>query len=243
MTSSNLRAVLFDKDGTLFDFLATWATFCDRMLEHLAGDDEDLKDKLGEKVGYDRAASRFRVGSLIVNASSSEVDAAWAALAPGKSLADVEALTRQELANLPVHPVGDLSQIMGELREMGLKLGVATNDYEAGAKNQLTAVGAYDLFDFVCGSDSGFGRKPGSGMIDGFCAQNEMCHEEIIFVGDSTHDLHCGRNAGAGLCIGVLTGPASRQDLEADADVVLASIVELPEYLRGLNMAHTTTSK
>lgn len=115
---------------------------------------------------------------------------------------------------------------------MGLKLGVATNDYEAGAKNQLTAVGAYDLFDFVCGSDSGFGRKPGPGMIEGFGAQNAMFPEEIVFVGDSTHDLHCGRNAGAGLCVGVLTGRATRQDLEPNADVVLASIVELPEYLR-----------
>lgn len=109
MTSSKVRAVLFDKDGTLFDFRATWATFCDRMLDHLAGDDEDLKDRLGEEVGYDRTASRFRVGSLIVNASSSEVDAAWAALTPGKSLADVEVLTRQELANLPVRPVGNLA--------------------------------------------------------------------------------------------------------------------------------------
>lgn len=234
MTMPKLRAVLFDKDGTLFDFLATWATFCDRMLAHLAEGDEALMDRLGNTVGYDRKARAFRVGSLIVNASSSEVDSAWAALCPNKSLADVEALTRKELQNLPVRPVGDLAQTMGQLRAMGLKLGVATNDYEAGARNQLTAVNAFELFDFVCGSDSGYGRKPATGMIDGFCALHGVAPSEIVFVGDSTHDLHCGQNAGVGLCVGVLTGPATQEDLSPDATVVLPSITELPAYLESL---------
>lgn len=231
MTSPKLRAVLFDKDGTLFDFQATWATFCDRMLVHLAADDETLKAQLAEAVGYDLETRTFRVGSLIVNASAAEVDAAWAALTPGKTLEDIQALTQQELLDLPVHPVCDLKKVMGELRELGLKLGVATNDYEAGARNQLTAAGAFDLFDFVCGSDSGYGRKPEPGMINGFCNLHGLAASEIVFVGDSTHDMHCGQNAGAGACVAVLTGPADRQDLEPDASIVLSSIKELPAYL------------
>jgi phosphoglycolate phosphatase len=233
MSAPKLKAVLFDKDGTLFDFIATWSTFCDRMLAHLGDDDEGLKDQLAQAVGYDRAARAFLPGSLIVNASAAEVDGAWAELTPGKSLEDVETLTRHELQELPVHPVCDLAKIMGELRALGFKLGVATNDYEAGARNQLTLAGAFDLFDFVCGSDSGYGRKPEPGMINGFCALHDMTPDEIVFVGDSTHDMHCGQNAGAGRCVGVLTGPATKPDLEAHASIVLNSIVDLPGYLSG----------
>lgn len=224
--------MLFDKDGTLFDFLATWSVFCDRMLEHLGAGDQDLMDRLADAVGYDRDQRTFLPGSLIVNASAAEVDGAWAEIAPDMSLADVEALTRHELQELPVMPVCDLPEVMGALRGLDLKLGVATNDYEAGAKNQLTAAGAFDLFDFVCGSDSGYGRKPEPGMINGFCDLHGLSPSEIVFVGDSTHDLHCGKNAGAGLCVGVLTGPASRDDLVVDANAVLNSIAELPEYLQ-----------
>jgi phosphoglycolate phosphatase len=53
----------------------------------------------------------------------------------------------------------------------------------------------------------------------------------VAVVGDSLHDLHMARAAGAGLAVGVLTGPATRTDLEDHADVVMGSIAELPAWL------------
>ncbi|TLP65596.1 HAD family hydrolase [Parasedimentitalea maritima] len=228
---SEYKAVLFDKDGTLFSFTATWGTFCDRMISHLASTDEALKDLLAETVGYDRHAGQFKTGSLIVSASAGEVDEAWANLAPNHDLAAVETLTRQELNSLPLVPTCDLNKVMRMLKAQGLKLGVTTNDYEQGAINQLAEAEVTPLFDFVCGSDSGYGRKPGPGMIHGFCELNGLTPDQIIFVGDSTHDMHCGRNAGAGLCVGVLTGPATRTELETTANIVLSSVAELPDFL------------
>ncbi|WP_114287813.1 HAD family hydrolase [Candidatus Halocynthiibacter alkanivorans] len=234
---SNYKAVLFDKDGTLFSFDAAWSVFCDRMLEHLAPGDETLKDKMAQTVGYQRASGSFIAGSLIVNASADEVNAAWSALAPGHDLAQVDALARAETKALPAVPLFDLTDVMGSLRQMGLKLGVATNDIEAGALSQLNAVNALALFDFVCGSDSGYGRKPGTGMVDAFCAQTGIKAEEVIFVGDSTHDIDCGVNAGVGLCVGVLTGPATAEQLAETDAVVLPSVASLPGYLNEANGA------
>jgi phosphoglycolate phosphatase len=49
-------------------------------------------------------------------------------------------------------------------------------------------------------------------------------------VGDSLHDLHAGRAAGM-RTVGVLTGPAPRAELSPEADIVLGSIAELPDWL------------
>lgn len=231
--TSDIRGVLFDKDGTLFDFKATWGVFCDRMLDALAGHDDALKERLANAVGYDRQTGDFRTGSLIVNASTGEVDAAWADLVPSLSLADVEEMSRKEMQNLPISPVCDLSALMTTLRDAGMKVGVATNDYELGATRQLSKANALDAFDFVCGSDSGSGRKPEPGMINTFCDLMGLLPEQVAFVGDSTHDLLCGKNAKVGQRIAVLTGPATREDLEELASVVLNSIEEVPGYLTG----------
>jgi phosphoglycolate phosphatase len=40
-----------------------------------------------------------------------------------------------------------------------------------------------------------------------------------------------GRNANAGLCVGVLTGTSTRSDLESIADIVLDDISRLPEVI------------
>ncbi|MCP4315173.1 MAG: HAD family hydrolase [Hyphomicrobiales bacterium] len=225
------KAVLFDKDGTLFAFTETWANFCDRVFDKLVGSDEAQKDALAAACGYDRARRRFKTGSLIVNGSAHEVNAAWLALLPEINLSRLDAVNREILTDLPIVPTCDLHAVLGALREEGFVLGVATNDYVAGALGHLHQAGALSLFDFVCGSDSGYGSKPGPGMVRGFCEEVGITPDELILVGDSKHDMDCGVNAGAGLLVGVLTGPAQVEDLEPHAHVVLPSIGELPAFL------------
>ncbi|MBO6891644.1 MAG: HAD family hydrolase [Roseibium sp.] len=225
------KAVLFDKDGTLFGFTESWAYFCDSMFAALAGSDEPLKDRLASVCGYDRKRRSFRTGSLIVNASSDEVNEARWKLLPGKSLQEIVDLNHEIYETLPAVPTCDLGCVMGRLRQLGLKLGVATNDYEAGALAQLQEAAATTLFDFVCGSDSGYGRKPEAGMVHAFCREFAIMPADVIFVGDSTHDMDCARNAGVGLSVAVLTGPATSEELAGHADVILPSIEHLPGYL------------
>ena len=68
--SGLVQGVLFDKDGTLFGFNSMWALWCDRVLAELSPDDETLRGKLGEAVGYDIRQREFTTGSLIVNAAA-----------------------------------------------------------------------------------------------------------------------------------------------------------------------------
>lgn len=229
------RAILFDKDGTLFDFQATWAGV---VLETLAAlhPDPAVQHRLGAAVGFDVGSGRFVPGSPIVAGALDEVAALWLALCPEQSLAGIVAMieavgtraARRPGLLVPAAP--DLRGLMSGLAARGLWLGVATHDSAAAARAHLSEAGVLDLFAFVAGYDSGHGLKPGRGMLDAFCSATGVAPDHVAVVGDSVHDLGMAR-AGGALSVGVLTGPAGRGDLDPLADHVLGSIAELPALL------------
>ena len=107
---------------------------------------------------------------------------------------------------------------------------MATNDAEAPARTHLGNAGIVHLLDFIAGYDSGFGMKPEPGMQFGFCEAGGLEPAQVLMVGDSTHDLISGRQAGM-TTIAVLTGIAGAHELEPYADAVLNHIGELPGFL------------
>ena len=230
--SITIKGVLFDKDGTLFKYGNTWQIWCDLVIEALAGKDFKLQKALADVCGYDIETKTFTPGSLVVNASAHEINLAWAEIHPDLDYKQIEAIGVEKLQNLPVIPVCDLSEMIASLKALGMRVGCATNDFESSAKTQLNEAGIDKQFDFICGFDSGFGAKPGPGMLMAFAEKCGIKPLEVAMVGDSTHDLHCARSAGAALCVGVLTGPAKAEDIEGHADVLLGSVELLPEYLR-----------
>lgn len=226
-----IKGLVFDKDGTLFHYGATWSVWCDLVLEELAAGDQDKKRELAEAVGFDLDAGAFLPGSLIVNASAEEINQVWVDLLPGVSMADVDAVAVKHLEGVPSVPVCDLKALFEGFRAQGLKLGLVTNDYEVGAVQQLKAEGVLELFDFVAGFDSGHGAKPAAGPLLAFGSAVGLGMDDIAMVGDSTHDLGAGRAAGVAMNIGVLTGPALADDIAHLADVVLADISGIPAVL------------
>ena len=235
MNGTAIKGILFDKDGTLLDFEATWRGFVRDVLEDLAPGDAALQTRLGEAAGFHPASGRFVPGSALVAGSTAEVARIWAALLPDRCArtleADANARAERALAGGPAAAVADLPGFLDGLRARGCALGVATHDSEGAARAHMAALGALDRFDFIAGYDSGHGLKPGPGMVRAFCAAAGLAPGAVAMVGDSLHDLGAGRSAGAGLVVGVLTGPAGRADLAPHADIVLASIAELPAAL------------
>jgi phosphoglycolate phosphatase-like HAD superfamily hydrolase len=75
----------------------------------------------------------------------------------------------------------------------------------------------------VC-ADDGVPVKPAPDMVRRLCAETCVPVGRAAVVGDSPADLQMGRDAGVGLTVGVLTGVASRADLETLADVVIDSV-------------------
>jgi phosphoglycolate phosphatase len=168
-------------------------------------------------------------GSILAAGNNRDISLVWAPLA-NKPVDEVETLLNDMFAASDYGDsvaVKDLTPSLQKLADLGLVLGVATMDSEAGIKATLGNFGCLHLFDYAVGYDSGFGSKPGPGMVLGFCQQTGLRPEQVMVVGDNTHDLHMGQSAAAGFNVGVLTGTSTRLELEADADLVLDSIAEL----------------
>ena len=232
-----IKGVLFDKDGTLIDFTATWRDAIEKIAARLADGDADLILTLCDAVGYDKRTQVFLPGSPVVAGSVDMVAELMASILPKWSAVQIEDLanrTALEMGADDLAPAPKLKETLIALRDMGLSLGVATHDGEAPSRANISALGVAELFDFVAGYDSGHGHKPGPGMPNAFAAAIGADPSEIVMVGDSVHDLGAGRAAGCALSVGVLTGPATEAELASEGDMVLPSIADLPEVLADL---------
>jgi len=227
---TTIKGILFDKDGTLFDFQTTWGGWADIFFLDLARGDAALATQLAAKLGYDYAAKKFSKDSVVIAGTPAEVTAQLLDVAPDWSKESIVAHVNKVASEVPQLEPVPLTPLLTGLRARGLKLGVATNDAEAPALTHLGGANITHFFDFIVGFDSGFGAKPSSGMQDGFCRAVGLEAHECLMVGDSTHDLISGRAAGM-CCIAVLTGMAERDELAPFADAVLEHIGEIPDYL------------
>ncbi len=227
-----IRGVLFDKDGTLFDFGATWGNWTERLIEAETAGRPDERAELARILGYDLEGHAFLPASIVI----AETVATLARhVLPFTSDSDLGALidrmsilsqTAPQVEATPLRPFA------GALKDMDLKIGLATNDSEAAARAHLAKAGILEAFDFVAGYDSGHGAKPAPGPLLAFGRSVGLAPEDCAMIGDSLHDILAGKAAGF-TTVGVLTGPARREALEPYADVVLNSIAELPAWIAG----------
>jgi len=228
-----IKAAIFDKDGTLFDFAATWGRWTAAAIEFLAGHGAD-RDELARALGYDLVSGGFAKSSPVIASTTPELVDIMARFVPGMAKDDLLAALSELSETAPQAPAADLLSVFSELRAMGLKIGLATNDTEAPARAHLAGAGVLGLFDFVAGCDSGFGGKPAPGQLLAFAAAVGVDPAEAVMVGDSLHDLHAGAAAGMHT-VAVLTGIAEAQELAPHADVVLPNIGHLAAWINAKN--------
>lgn len=227
-----IDGLLFDKDGTLFDFRVSWGRWAQGFLAQIATDATHLA-RLGQAIGFDPATGAFAPDSPVIAATAADIAAALASELPGVSVADLTDRIDASAAQAPMSQAVPLLPLMSGLRARGLRLGVATNDSEVPARQHLQNHGITECFDFIAGYDSGYGAKPGPGMCLAFAQQMRLDPARVAMVGDSRHDLEAGRAAGM-RTVAVLTGIAKRNELAPHADVVLTDIGEIPGWLSGL---------
>lgn len=231
---ASIRAVLFDKDGTLFDFFSTWMPAYEALAHHTAGGDAEVMERLLALAGRDPISGRVSPHSILAAGTFLQLAELWAA---ETRRGDIAALRDHYESYCRAHgianarPVTDLPSLFRRLRARGLALGLATMDSHAAAEATMASFGLAELLDFVAGYDTGHGIKPGPGMVEAFCRATGVPASSVAVVGDTPHDLAMARAAGAGLAIGVLTGASPRESLETQADCVIESIAELEEVL------------
>ena len=229
-----IRGILFDKDGTLLDFDATWLPAYRRGARAVAA----LAGTVGAESllaagGFDAATSQCMPRSALAAGTNREIAAVWAR-ACGLDVEAVERTIEREFldaAGCDAAPVTNLGAFFADLAARDLVLGVATMDDEAAARAVLDRLGVSRHLAFLCGGDSGWGTKPGPGMVDAFLAATGLRAREVMVVGDTPHDMEMARAAGVACRVAVLSGAGSRAVLEPLADHVVTSIEVLDDVL------------
>ena len=61
-----VSGILFDKDGTLFDFQKTWGKWAKIFLDEISNGSEKNAIKLGKHIGYDYTMEEFESDSIVI---------------------------------------------------------------------------------------------------------------------------------------------------------------------------------
>lgn len=232
-----IKGILFDKDGTLLDFVelwGKWAAAVTGMLERkveLAGGKMLVSpgkllglvwDEGGNVVDYDRR------GPLAM-ATEEETTAvlAWQLYICGvpwnEAMRQVRELLITAMEDVrkqrTARPMPGLEELLGHCKELGLLLGVVTADRTSEAEAHLEWLGLRSFFTTIIGTDKVPVGKPDPGMALLACAELGIRPEEVLVVGDSNADMQMGKRAGARLAIGY--APDGNADHLRDADVII----------------------
>jgi phosphoglycolate phosphatase len=225
-----IKAVLFDKDGTLIDSDGTWVPFYKNILKRERGYSDEEVERAMITAGYDPSTDGFVAGSMLAGGTARQLVALWW---PEESAKMHDVITRRlqdesvPLTMQYLRPLFDLTPVLEELVQKGLTLGIATNDGEASARAHMQGLKVDHYFSLILGADSVASAKPSGQMVRRFAAHVGLRPDEVAMVGDNRHDMEEARNGGAGLAVGVLTGNSTRTDLAPHADHVLDSVHEL----------------
>ena len=113
------------------------------------------------------------------------------------------------------------------LRAAGIKVALTTG-FSPETRNAVLARLDWVVDAELSPADAGRGRPAPDLVLTALITTGASSVASVAVVGDTTSDVRSGRNAGAGLVIGVLTGAHSREQLlDAGADLVLESVRDL----------------
>lgn len=231
---ADIKGILFDKDGTLVDFNATWLGIADFMAMDAAEGDRWKADRLLSAAGFDFVNKRFRPDSIFASGTNMDVVELWFPRLSDEdqmlAVARFNEITSVQGSSMAVALPG-IVETLTVLHKRSYRLGVATNDSTSGAEKTMVTLGVAQLFDAAYGYDAVANPKPAPDTIYAFCDLTGLKAAQIAMVGDNRHDLEMARAGGCGLAIGVLSGTGTRESLSSIADIVLDSVADLPDFL------------
>jgi phosphoglycolate phosphatase len=231
---ADIKGILFDKDGTLVDFNATWLGVADFMAMDASDGDRWKADRLLAAAGFDFANRRFKPDSIFASGTNLDVVELWFPRLSNEdqmlAVARFNEITSVQGSAMAVALPG-VVDTLAVLHKTSYRLGVATNDSTSGAEKTLVTLGVAQLFDAAYGYDAVANPKPAPDTIQAFCDLTGLKPAQIAMVGDNRHDLEMARAGGCGLAVGVLSGTGTRESLAEIADVILDSVADLPDFL------------
>lgn len=208
-----IKAILFDKDGTLLKFSDIWV---DSIVKYLSKKNlnHDDKKKLFKKIGV-RENNEVEENSILSSETVEDLALIFSEFmdeSQEEIYKDIDDFLLEFLKEnkSEIKETCDLKSLFTDLKNRGIIIGLFTSDNYRQAKYSMEYLNLDSFIDFYAAADL-YEKKPSIESLEIFKKKYSLRDQEIIIVGDSKVDMIIGKDT---LKLGVLCGTGSREMLE-----------------------------
>jgi len=212
---SEVRALIFDLDGTLVDSKLDLALSVNATLAEMACPPLE-HEQIFSYVGQGAPALIAR--ALGAGASEEQCQRALHFF--------IRYYSAHKLDSTVLYP--GVLETLDALR--GMPMAVLTNKPVRASRGILEGLGVADHFRFVYGGNSFDRKKPDPMGVDSILREFGAAPSQVMVVGDSEIDVQTARNAGTWVC-GVTYGFGSHRLVEYPPDLLVDNLTELVPHL------------
>lgn len=233
---AKIKAVIFDKDGTLFPY-SIYAPVVDNILREnlsLKENEEKILLSLEKIIGVDKNGITYKNG--IVFNEKNKISQALRlvkvvfsfSLNPIKTAkAILKIRERYKYIDTINYDWKSLKNVLLKLSEKGIVLALFSNDRKEAIKKTEEKI---DYSFSYTVSSSSHPHKPSFKTIDKFRKKYKLKNNEIAFVSDTPIDLKMAKKAKVGLIIGIID-TFSNEELKETADIVISNLEEIESLI------------
>jgi phosphoglycolate phosphatase len=236
-TIVKVKAVGFDKDGTLFDSVKFWS-YIDQIrissFLEIAGTDavEDWEQTMGfvqpntvDHNGVQAVASLKE--EIILVAGLLYKRKKWPWFECKEKSADIfqhaDKVMQLEKAFQRYEGVPDVFYLLNQHQ---IQVGILTSDSFSRTERLMMMLGVKDLMKFIITPELVTHGKPHPEMVHNACSMLEISTSEFMVVGDSVVDMLMAKEAGS-IAVGLVTYEGSEAVLSQYADILIHSITDI----------------
>jgi len=206
----NVKAVLFDLDGTLVDSSEAIIKAVEKVLE-----------SRGLTCNRDKVARMIWLplenifGVIAPNLSEQEI---WQLVYEYRKY-----YMAHHLENTIIHPSAQM--VLGRLKAKGFKLGIITTKYREPVMDVLSHFGIAELFDTVVTGYEVMRHKPAPDIVLEAAKRLRVDPKQCVVVGDSPLDVQAGKQAGS-FTIGVASKTYVKKQLKSTKPTAIIKKLE-----------------
>lgn len=239
----NLKAIVFDKDGTLFDYSSVWHEVIKSSIDKAFSESETRNKEKKKKdlirlLGLDENGKTIATGAIFSHGKYNITKKGLyycitnlmfpsTLIKYTKKIVEYNnILVEQKIKTMDFSKQREL---LSKLKSLDYKIAVVTVDNRVSANIFLKGMGIEKYVDFISTKDDEIANKPKPESFFQFCKMFNLEPSQVAMVGDTVTDMKYAINSKAGYKIGLLWGANDLLNLTKYADVVYPNIYNLLE--------------